>query len=427
MKNNKLLPKITYLVFSVWILAQIIVIIYFWGVPQRSDQGLYMRTAEACFQKGEWYPTMEDVYSLYICAQGIINFLILQLRLFGTMNLNVIFNLLMNIGIALEIFYLGKKLFNKQTAYLSVILWCLLYSNLMIVLPAGTEVPFLFLALSAFCLCLQPNTWLMIAAGFIFVIANWVRPLSVIFIFTVVLYMLWQKYSWKNYMGLFVSMAITAFIIGKVTENKIGYFSFQASTSGINLVMTANDKAYGGVATSLVLKDSTNTSYIKNAEQYTFQEKDLIWRSRAIEWIKENPGRYIQLYFLKIGGMYIEDSWSDRPILGGDGFIDSFVVEQSVEKNTFKKEVFIRGLKSLVYYFMLLLCLYSLIVHRKELLSQITGKGILFLLLVVGTLTTCIFTVSPRYHYPILFVVTLFAGYGLDHYLNRKEEKKKIG
>ena len=178
--------------------------------------------------------------------------------------------------------------------------------------------------------------------------------------------------------------------------------------------MTANDKAYGGVATSL-MGDTTNTCYIRNAQAYTFAQKDSIWRQRAIKWIKENPGQFGKLYLMKLGGLYIEDSWPDRPILGGDGFIDK-AAHNKVSKSSFISRIFSMGLKSLVYYVILFFFVYAIAKHIKELLSW---KGFLLLILLLGTLSTCIFSVSPRYHYPFLFVIIIWAAYGIETSLSK--------
>ena len=416
--NGKVnIPILMYLVSGIWIAVQIVLVFCFWGEPQGSDQGEYMRIAQACFAAGEWYPMDEHVYSSYIWAPGFINFLILQLKMFGTLNANLLFNLLMNIGILLNIYFLGKKFFSQTTASVAVILWCLLYSNSMIVVPAGTELPFLFLTLTAFSCCLHPKVLLICLAGLLLALANWVRPFALIFLIAIVIYMLWKKYRWVCYPALFVPLFLAVFFIGKMTENKIGYFVYQSTTSGVNLIMTANDKAYGGVATS-ILRDSTSRAYIENKEELTFKEKDSIWKARSFEWIKEHPVKFAYLYIKKIGGLYIEDSWSDRPVLGGSGFVDSYVVGKKVSDNTFLIRAAKMGLKSLVYYFVLVLFVYSLFVNRKELFSI---KAVLIALLLLGTFSTCLFAVSPRYHYPFLFVIVLFAGYGVEAYLGKKK------
>ncbi|MCM1296051.1 MAG: hypothetical protein NC311_10965 [Muribaculaceae bacterium] len=86
--------------------------------------------------------------------------------------------------------------------------------------------------------------------------------------------------------------------------------------------MTCNDKAYGGVMSSL-MSDTASSCYIPDRYKLTYQEKDSVWRSRALLWIREHPGRYAGLFALKAGGLFAEDSWADRPVLGGNGYLDN--------------------------------------------------------------------------------------------------------
>ncbi|MDR2627465.1 MAG: hypothetical protein LBC40_05480, partial [Dysgonamonadaceae bacterium] len=379
MKQENRLSFTMYMVLAVWILGQIGLIIYFWGKPQGSDPGVYMRWARECFEAGKWYPMDKHVYSSYICTGGLINFMILQLKLFGTLNVNMIFNLLMNIAIATEIYFLGNRFFSKKTASYAVIIWCFLYSNLMVVVSAGTEIPFLFLALSAFCLCLHPRMLFIAAAGVLLALANWIRPLASVFLAGIIIYMLLKKYEWKHYLCLLVFLVTVVFTIGKATEKQIGYFVYQSTTFGVNLITTANDRAYGGNATSL-FRDSTSTAFIEHLENYTFMQRDSIWRARSFQWISAHPARYGMLYLKKLAGLYVEDSWSDRPIFGGDGFVDSYVVGGKVEKSTFMIRAMQMGLKSLTYYLALIAFCYAMVTtFRRKMLT--TGKAILLFIL----------------------------------------------
>jgi hypothetical protein len=413
------LKIIMYWIVAIWVVAQVILIVFLWGTPLSSDPATYIDLAQKCFNNGEWYPMQEHMYSAYIWAPGFVNFLILQLNLFGTVNLNPIFNLLMNIGVLLDVYYLGTRFFSKQVATFSVITYCLLYSNLMIVVPACTEIPFLFLALSGFSLSLLRKTKFLIIGGVLLALANWIRPLSIIFLFVLLAFLFVKKSSIKSYITLLISFLLIVFFIGIGTYNKVNYFIFQSTTSGFNLIQTANDHAYGGVEAQL-FGDSTSTLYIKDAKSVTFTQKDSIWKKRSYYWIKEHPVKYIALYFKKIGGLYAEDSWSDKPIFGGNGFISKYV-SGNMTKSSFVKFAIKMGLKSIIYYVVLLLFFISLFIHRKTILSD---KGLLLLLLIIGTLSNCLLIVSSRYHYTYLFVIILFAASTIDYYLRKKDASK---
>ena len=77
--------------------------------------------------------------------------------------------------------------------------------------------------------------------------------------------------------------------------------------------------------------------------------------------------------------------------------------------------------KSIVYYVILYLSIISLFKYRKEILSD---KGYIILICILGTLATCIFSVSPRYHYPFLFALTIWAAYGIDKFLIKREAER---
>jgi ABC-type multidrug transport system fused ATPase/permease subunit len=416
-ENEKQLFKIAVGIAILWVIAQIVLIVCFWGHPQVSDMGAYISMAQHCFANGQWYPMTEHVYSNFIWAPGFINYLILQLHIFGTINLNAVLNLFLNIAMLFEVYYLGQKFFSKRTGLFSAIIFCLLYSNLLIVLGANTEVPFMFLCLSALCLIFSGKWKYIILAAILFALANWIRPLVIIFLFASVVYFVITKTKFYNYIALIVPYIFVLFIIGTVTEKKIGYFVYQSTTSGANLIQTAHDKAYGGVQTYLH-RDTSSTCYIENANELTFIQRDSTYKARAVEWIKKNPMRYTVLYFKKFVGLYIEDSWADRSHFEGAAMVQGFVAGH-VDKNTFMLRILHMGSRSLVYYFVMILFLISMWVNRKELLSI---KGLLLLIFISGTMMTCILAVSPRYHYPFMFAIILYAAYGIDTLLERKRQ-----
>src|SRR5450432_1584259 len=102
------LTKTMNILLMLWFILQVIIIIYWWGKPQNSDPKHYMEAAQNCFINGTWFPAALNLNAHYLHAPGFINFLILQLKVFGTMNINSILNLLMNLGIAAELYYLAN-------------------------------------------------------------------------------------------------------------------------------------------------------------------------------------------------------------------------------------------------------------------------------------------------------------------------------
>lgn len=405
------LNKLFWIVFVISTIIQLFLIGHYGQTSQTADPGAYRDLAYNCYNKGEWYPTLENVYSSYIWAPGFINWLILQLKIFGTLQINMFLNIFLNAGIIYFIYIIANRFFSTRTAYISCIIWCLLYSNWWQVIKMGTEIPFLFCCLAAFILCLKDKKWAYIVAGILFFIANWIRPLALAFIITILIYMIITRKKLLNYFLIIIPFVICTLFIGISVKNKIGYFNVQSTTSGFNLIMSANEKAYGGVATTL-FDDTTTICYVENIKDMTFIQRDSIYKARALQWIKENPLKWSKLFFVKIAGLYVEDSYPDRPILGGANFVNS-IAQGEANKSSISSKITHMFLGSIIYYIVLVLFVISIIKKRKDLLSY---KALILIILILGTGATCIFSVSPAYHYPYLFVIIIWAAHYLSDY-----------
>jgi hypothetical protein len=407
------LLKIALSISVVWVIAQTTLIACFWGYPQESDGGAYISMAQNCFNNGQWYPMAEDVYSTWIWAPGFINYLILQLRIFGVVNFNSISNLLLNIAMLLEIYYLGNKFFSKRTGLISVIIFCLLCSNSMVVLNANTEIVFLFLSLSALCLVFSGKWKYVVTAALLFAFANWIRPLAIIFLFASMLYFFIAKAKICNYIALIIPYVLFLFIIGTITEKKIGYFAYQSSTMGFNLLMTSNDNAKG----NYYALGQDSVSFIENENSVTFAEKDSIWRTRALEWIKKHPAKTVVLFFIKIPILYLHDAWAYPTHWGINTTSANLFSDNATSKNAFIKKLLMQILSSIPFYLTFLLFFYALWVNRR---NYFTIKSIFPAIFIIGTFATCVFIGSPRYHYPFMFAVIIYAAWGLDTLIKRK-------
>jgi hypothetical protein len=175
-----------------------------------------------------------------------------------------------------------------------------------------------FFVLSGFLLCLYPKFRTLFVAGIAFVLGNWIRPLALFFLLAALLYMILKKYKWYYFASLFVAIFVSVFIIGKTTENKIGYFVYQSITLGYNLMMTAHDEATGTLD-FLIFEDSTKIGYLENKEQLTFVEKDRIWRKHVVDWIKHNPVKFTALFVKKNSctfySRFVDMGFADRILL----------------------------------------------------------------------------------------------------------------
>ena len=404
------LNKTSFLLVCIWIITQIILITILWDTPLSGDCNLYNTLALNSYSKGVLYP---NNLNELIVAEPLVNSLIAQIYLFGTYNTNKILNLLMNVGILWSVYQIGIKLFNKRTAIIASCLFCLIYSNTVIVVGNRTEIPFVFFLLMSIAI-IRPNSKYIILSGICMGLAEWYRPLMPLFIPGMLLYMWLEKYNKKSYVVFFFSIAIYLVGIGCFNKHQTGTFFLHPSTGGANLLMTANDKAYGGTALQLLDDPEIVPSYVKECSAL---QKDSIYKELAKDWIVKNPTKYAGLYIKKIFGLYIEDSWPDRSIMQSSGKLAEYTLNKDYPNLI--KMVSLMFVKSLVYYVVFLLFIYSVCVNRKEIISK---KGTILLTLVLGTLATCIFVVSSTYHYPYMFAIVLWAAYAIERKLDSKNK-----
>ncbi len=191
--------------------------------------------------------------------------------------------------------------------------------------------------------------------------------------------------------------------------NRIGYFTYQSTTSGVNLLMTATDGADGLTSTGSKLVENNSEFSTDNLQTLTFNQRDSLFMNSAIKWIKSHPMEYTLLYLKKIPLLYMDDTWPER-LMTGKGLKDSL-------HSTNSKVTYITSLfsKNLSYYICCILFILYLIKNRDILF---TPKNILIPLLLTGTLLTCIFASMPRYHYPFLFIIVIYAAAEIEQLYN---------
>lgn len=400
MKNKGYLLKATILTLSLWIIAQIITLCFYWDMPQFSDAAGYDRLARQCFEHGTLYPDATQIFANYIFNPGYVNYLLLHLSVFGTLAFVGMFNILLNVLIIWEVFLLARYFFNQQTALIAVILYCILPTNVLLAQPHLTEIPFLAAMLGAICLVRRNKYVSLILAGVLFVVANWIRPIAFVFLLPVLVYMLYHRFHLKNYVFLLLPLLAVVLLIGISTKAYSGYFMFQASTGGYNLIQGANDRANGGY---VALYQEGEAGYIEGVEQLTFKERDVIWKNRSLEWIKQHPVKYVTLIPFKLARLW----WGDDYL---NGFLSGYTPFFNANPTFAQKaQRVLSGILFSLTYYMILLCFVFAIFKRRK--NRNIDFFILLTPLVLGSLMQSIIYGTQRYHYPYMPIVIFFAAW----------------
>lgn len=414
------LPLIFGFVFCVWVGIQICLLFMYWEMPNHDDALFYQRLAQECVDKGTWYPGVHSELDPFIFGPGYINLLVLLHHLFGSFQEVRLLNLLLNVLMVVEVGILARRLFDEKTGYMAAILYMLTFSNVYLPIAMLTDLPFTFLLLTALLLCTGRKTVPIVIAGVLIAIANWFRPLALVFLLTILTYFIVNKKTWRQYTALVLPLLLTVFLIGQSAKARTGHFVYQAVSGGYNLAMSSFDDA-NGLVNFNGFGDSTNYIFMKRPITYTYMERDSFLKEASLKWIIENPVQYVAQVPFKLVALYCEDTWTERvkPDMG----FRVVLSKAKGDKLALAKVGVALVLKSVVYYFILFFFVYYLWTERRSLFSR---RNIFLLIPFLGTAVTVVFVITSRYHYPYLFVITIYAAAGIWTYFAKDHTSKRI-
>lgn len=409
LKANKL-QSLTVVVAALWIVAQIVILVLGWNHTLQPDSVEYTTNAKFSYEHGVLYPSIYNLYDRFTHAPGLVNYLIVVYAIFGTFKAAMILNLLMNVAILYEVYYVAKFFFTQKVACVSVVLYCIMIVPLFVPMHILSDHPSYFLFLTGFCLSLHKKWYWVVLAGVCYALSYTIRPTVLAFLVASVVFLVVNRKSYRYYLYLLVPYIGILFGIGKYFEKKIGIYTNTSYISGYGMMHSANEKTWAGPDMSFD-GDPQNSGYIANANKLTFAEKDSIWKARAIQWIKDNPKRYLQLAPQRFFRSYALDYWSLQ-----DAFEDH-QYENAIHSSNPEKALRDLRLKqmmvSIPYYWVLILFVIALIINRRRIF---TSKGIILIISALYTGTTFFLLAEHRTHYAFLFPMVIWAAFGVTEY-----------
>lgn len=412
------LEKVAMVVALLWVVGQCVVLALWWNeLPTWDARHFYLPNSLDAFQAGEIYPSARNINDLYIQSAGYTNLLVLIRMLFcGDWHPVLVLNLLLNVGILIDVHFIGRRCFGYHTASIAVIIFCLMPVNLFAPRLVWTEIPFLFLALTGFALVVRGRKWMLVLAGLLFFAAHTLRSIEMAFLLPAVFLLALKRSHVSRYAALLVPYVLLLVSFGMLVKSQTGTFLTSASTGGYDLMMAVRNDTWP-------YQDRTvftlgHPGYIAGADTMHFAVKDSIWRTRAIEWIKQNPRIYAVQYCRRLVEMNRKDSWSIPPLSAYD---DINLVNQM--PNQYKAHVILYARQlgySLLFYLCLVLLPVAVWRYRRDLVST---KGVVLLVFLFGMVGTCLIPTETRYHYEWVWVTILLTSYLLAH-INLKTRGK---
>lgn len=410
----KTLRKISITAFVLFFSAQLLIITFNGDFIPSDDQSAYIGIAERCFAERTWYPSESFLYSMYSFAPGYINFLILILKIFGSLKILPYINLAMSAFILFALCDITKRMFSEKAAIICALFYCLTYTNLFIPIGFFTELPFMACMAAAILLSLRAKNSFtaLISASLFIALGNWIRPIALAFALGISLFLAAEK-KYAQILVFSLFSAIFALCIGFFEKSSCGIFHFQSTTSGINLAGCSHGKANGLVNFEFFDNDPF---YAKNLpsdfEELNFYEKDKALRKCAFKYITENPSKYFLCMPLKNAMLFSFDAWSERFSKENSlSKIKTRILTDPKFRNSYILKLFF---KSIVFYFSIVL---FLIYFIKNIKSVFQKKNVFALVPFFAYFFTIPFMVTDRYHYPMMFFVWIYASSQLSEFL----------
>lgn len=135
---------------------------------------------------------------------------------------------------ALTVLLIGKiahKLFSGKVGIIASIMFVLYPNNIGQSTTILSEIPMICFALAAFYIAItQEKLLYLLIAGLIFGLANWFRPVAMVYMGTLILYYIFFiRKNWsKKCMSLCLGYVLFIGIVGMENYHRTGYFLYQA-------------------------------------------------------------------------------------------------------------------------------------------------------------------------------------------------------
>ncbi len=390
--------KLPYFLILLFILSQIIILAIFGYTPYPDSEG-YIALAHDCLKYGDLYPNKYKLHDLaFIWNIGAIDMVIFSLRLFkSVLPLLILYSIIKGLT-AFLVYQIANKLFNYRVALLSLILYVIYPANYGEATSLQSEVPNIFLSILGLWLiiCKDKN----ILGGGIIGIANWFRPIGIVFLISILIY------KYRKILSVLLGYIIVVCIIGSASYYRTGHFIYQAETGWMALLQYSVDN------TKTITDDKLP---IINNLKTNVADKDKIWRQRFFYWLSEHSIDYVSQIPYKMLKMFVSDNVNMCAFVPNKEKKDDMYIEINMRSiiHNFPNysPVQILTIINLLYYYFLLIIFIISCFNIKKWKDKVFGNRLLLSLIFIYTLM--IITVGhgeARFHHQIMPYIIIVDG-----------------
>lgn len=289
-------------VVAAFTLAQLLILWLFGYTPYTDSEG-YIILAQDSLKYGEPYPVASKIKELaFIWNIGSINTVALSMWLFHSIYpLLILYSLMKGLSSWL-VYAIAKGIFNKRIAWLTLIIYVLYPANYGEGTSLLSETPFIFFILLGLYFSIKQFP---LTGGIFLAIANWYRPMAIIFLLSLIIYLLLTHQKGKALKPL-AGYVLAICVIGGCTFYRTGHFIYQAKTGWMSLMQYSWDHDPDQAKTAYLFENNDPNNL--DNQHFDCIQKDKVWQSNFITWLKNNPITYLRQMPKKFVDTYISDN-----------------------------------------------------------------------------------------------------------------------
>lgn len=396
------LPTIGFaLCIAIWLALQAAVVLTVGDIPGESDAMHYELLARECVEAGTWYPSPANITGdtpvtgdrVYLCYPGLINIIIISLRLFGSVKGIYWLNIIFNAVTAWSIMRIGRDLAGLRFGRIAALLYCMTPYSVLAVAQTMSEIPFMSLGLLAIALIGRRRAAWLILSGILLIIAQYVRTVALIYAVGAFLYMLMTRVPVARIVTFAVGLAAGLVLVLAVNFCVSGGHLFLSSTTlGINMIQGAADETSGAYCEASYNKKRLNDA-VADLDVFAC---DSAYREASCEWISSNPGKWLGYipakvrYYLCVNPMLDYGRTSERMRHNG-----TLAQVRRLYPYIFQVTLYVAALAGLW-------------IRRRQLWG---ADGAILLVYAAGIALTILTVGDPRYQIPFLPCLYWFASF----------------
>lgn len=282
--------QLTYILIAVFTLLQLVILAIFGYTPYPDSDG-YQLLAQEAIEYGEPYPVSFLINDYpFLWNIGPINMTAASLALCHSITPLLVIYALMK-GTTAWLFYaVTSKICGARTAFIALIIYIVYPANYGESTSLLSELPFMFFIMLGVYLSIVRNHSLL--GGMMLAIANWFRPMAIVFLLAMILYFL---FKWRKSLKLLIGYVFIIIVIGSASMYRTGLFLYQAKTGWMALTDYSTDH-------------SQQSMEVRDNRDWNVSQKDSAWQSLFIDWLKDHPKEYIKQMPAKLVNTYISDN-----------------------------------------------------------------------------------------------------------------------